>query len=731
MELQSPENIYASVSNEVDVILAKLKTLSSDKEIASAKEQAEEIFRKLSAEIKENIRSLKHNAEWDTFTIAFYGETNAGKSTIIETMRLLLDEPGKLKQQEEFRAMRERLGITPARLDALASAVAEAKAKYEQISRELERAEAAYDSEIERIDAQLQVLQQAIQEHKRTASLWRKLLDLFIELPEQKQSSALEAELRTRNSTWRAEAAGLAMQQGDAKKKHEANKRSMDEANAAMAQLSRHADGAIIGDGRSDHTRDAISYEFSANGQKFALLDLPGIEGKEGLVIDNIWAGVKKAHAVFYVAGKAAAPQKGDGANPGTLEKIRQQLGAQTEVWSVFNKRINNPIQLQKPALLDDDEKASLRVVDEKMAEVLGENYRGTIALSAHPAFLASASCFLPDSEIAKGKAKFASKFSEEELLRRSGMTEFHDIVVDKLVQDSKAKIIRANFNKAHGVVIEASGTVAASLNDKFKPLAEELAKDAQLAQTQLDMSLDALRGRLESRGEGAINELIESVREAIYAKIDGDIDNDDFRDAFQRILRNKQEALVEQLPGLMQKEVDKFQAQTRDVIERFENFAADLSDTYGNISSSGLGDNFDLKIKLGNGIDFPGLLGALVGAALMAWNPASWVVLALGAAGVVVGAFKALRSLFDSRYKRSQQRQAADSNLSGIEGQMRSSLRETLKSALPQLQPKVDAIKDALEFPARQVEQVAELLGQAERQLNKISNTIKIAGAL
>lgn len=41
---------------------------------------------------KQHIRELRELAEWDTFTIAFYGETNAGKSTLIETLRILLGD---------------------------------------------------------------------------------------------------------------------------------------------------------------------------------------------------------------------------------------------------------------------------------------------------------------------------------------------------------------------------------------------------------------------------------------------------------------------------------------------------------------------------------------------------------------------------------------------------------------------------------------------------------------
>lgn len=731
MELKSPENIYASVSNEVDVILAKLKTLSADKEIASAKEKAEEIFGALSVELKDNIESLKRNAEWNTFTIAFYGETNAGKSTIIETMRMMLNEPGKVKQQEEFKALQERLGVTPARLEAMSAAVTEAEQKTAKLNQELDQTDAAHGSEIQRLGAQIKVLEELLQEHKQAASLWQKLFDLFVKRPEQRQSQALAGELRARENARRLETAGLQQQYAEAQQQHQAGKLALDEAQASMAKLAQHADGAIIGKGLSDFTREATAYEFSANKQNFALLDLPGIEGKEALVLDGIWAGVKKAHAVFYVTGKAAAPQKGDGAHAGTLEKIKQQLGAQTEVWTIYNKRVTNPIMLQKANLVEGDEEASLRDVDEKMAGVLGENYRGHIVLSAHPAFLASAKCLVPDSDLAKSKAKFGAKYSEDELLKRSGMAEFHDIVVDRLVQDSRAKIVRSNFNKAHGVVADAARRISSSLKESFKPLASKLAKDAELAQSQLDTSLDALRGRLISQGEGAVTEFTEDVRNAIYQKIDSDISNDDFKDAFERIIRRKQETLVASLPGLMEAEVDRFQQQIRDVVERFENFAADLMDTYGNLENSGFGEKLNLKINLDHGINIPGLLGALAGGALMFWNPAGWVVLALGAVSLAVGLYKAVRGFFSSDYKKSQQRKSADSNLGDIDYKLRDSLRETLDAAIPQLQPKLDAVKEALELPAQQIEQMAALLGQAEKQLKKISNTIKTEGAL
>ena len=51
-------------------------------------EKLSEIQRRFDGELD----LLQRHAEWDKFTLAFFGETNAGKSTIIESLRILFKE---------------------------------------------------------------------------------------------------------------------------------------------------------------------------------------------------------------------------------------------------------------------------------------------------------------------------------------------------------------------------------------------------------------------------------------------------------------------------------------------------------------------------------------------------------------------------------------------------------------------------------------------------------------
>ena len=83
------KEIYDYILENIIQIENDLKSNSNDEQVNSAKKSAVKIieeFRK--NRLEKLIYELKNNQEWNDFTIAFYGETNAGKSTIIEALRI-------------------------------------------------------------------------------------------------------------------------------------------------------------------------------------------------------------------------------------------------------------------------------------------------------------------------------------------------------------------------------------------------------------------------------------------------------------------------------------------------------------------------------------------------------------------------------------------------------------------------------------------------------------------
>ncbi|GAA9042077.1 hypothetical protein HpHA136_08610 [Helicobacter pylori] len=69
----------------------------------------------------------------------------------------------------------------------------------------------------------------------------------------------------------------------------------------ALLELERLQDGAIIGDGRSDSTLETKSYTLKHNNKTFTLLDVPGIEGDEKKVKQQISSTTKKPMLFFML----------------------------------------------------------------------------------------------------------------------------------------------------------------------------------------------------------------------------------------------------------------------------------------------------------------------------------------------------------------------------------------------------------------------------------------------
>ncbi|HDR8931513.1 AAA family ATPase [Burkholderia vietnamiensis] len=720
----SSNGMHQAVLREIDDLLRQLNLDATDPRIASTMKQVGDLVAPIHADLANRIEALQRHARWDTFTIAFYGETNAGKSTIIETLRILLQERTKVEARAAFRAKEAEFGISEAALAALAQSIESSRAALDEQRVQAAERNAQLDAEHDALQQKLNHLRLAVQAKKQAASLWKKLVWLFSKPPEQLEfvhTRQRQLELAAAHS---AERARLDTQLDQAQTALQSLQAQQAKAHAMLDSLAPFADGQIIGTGRSDYTLDTHGYEFHANGQRFELLDVPGIEGKEARVMDSILGAVKAAHAVFYVTGKPSAPQTGDKDGQGTLEKIREHLGDQTEVWSIFNKRITNPIQLEKGDLLSQGERASLAVLDETMREHLGDNYQRYIALSAQPAFLAAADCLMPASDVARSREKFLAKANPAEVLAKSGFQSFLDWLSGSMVTDSDARIRAANVNKVRSAVQTAAGTIALIQRDKVAPLAADVQRDWAHVSEQLELVVSALGPALQTHADAAIRTFETRVREHIYERIKDGIDNDDVKHALGAAMKREQAKLESALPTLMERELTRFQQDVSDTLERFQRRIAELQDAYRSIGTPTLG-GFELNMTFDSGVKYMPLIAALAGGLMMIWNPAGWVTLAIGGVTLVVSIAKAVWGFFDSDYKKSQQRKAANENIGRVVGRMEDAMKSSCDKVMESVKARIGEIAAEVERSVEQVAQVNSALIRVRATLMHFSTTM------
>ncbi|MDD9180013.1 MULTISPECIES: hypothetical protein [Aliivibrio] len=717
-----PEKVYQQIQNIIDELILRLNSTTKDTSIRDANEAGREILDKLHTQVTEQLYCLEENAEWDTFTIAFYGETNAGKSTIIETLRILLKEELKKEQQAKFLKWQLKSGITKECIEKTRLEILEGENRIDEFDMAWREKERALLQAINHRKLETQQAQDRVKLAKESATLFERLIWLFKKIPEFKEyqtsyklTKEAENDLNTQSKSYIDEKSTLS----NALQRLELRNKEIEEKTKAAESF---ADGAIIGNGRSDFTLETQNYYFDVGGTRFNLLDVPGIEGKESKVSDAIWQAVHKAHAVFYVTGKASAPQKGDGKNPGTLEKIKQHLGAQSEVWTIYNKRIQNPIQLGMGPIISQGEQESLDDLDSKMIDYLGDSYQKHIGLSAYPAFLAASSCLLPGSRDASAQDKFLSKYDKQDILYKSNITALTKMFNESVVNDFKNKIVRSNQNKAKQVVDMALMDVTCLQKEKFGPLLGLLRSELSDTSAELNSHVELLRSRLRNKTKELIYDFSSKVREKTYKDINRDISNDEFQDYLKQNIETYQNELIEEIPNKIKLELTKFEEQIKDVVARFEAQTSEVMTTFNNMDQ----DDLSLNFKFNNGVNVWGVLGAVGGGALLFFTPVGWGVIAVSVATLVFQFYKAVRSFFSSSYKQSQQRQSTDENIENVAYDIEMNVESNLSQMMKDVEANIESINSTMETSIAHVESVNKKLNLAREELHSICKQLE-----
>lgn len=739
LNIKEPQKIYENLNNSILVIIDKLKIKTDDEKFEASKAEILNLIDAFKQEkLDKAIDDLKKSQEWQNFTVAFYGETNAGKSTIIEALRIYFQEEKKIKQQDEFKKNAkeydENKKTLESKIESIKNNILEKKTNSEQL---------IIDFKAQKNDLKEKINQIVSDDSKKKeSSIIYKILSLLNIINIQKEIDKIDSEINHKKFKYEEEVRSvddILKTQNDELIKLENNIKSLEI--STLDTLSNFVDGQIIGDGRSDFTKKSTTYNFTYNNQKFAFLDVPGIEGHETIVIDEISQAVKKAHAVFYVTSSSTPPQKGDENKKGTLEKIKEHLGSQTEVYSIFNKRVTNPMQLTK-ALLSDDEKESLKIVDQKITEILGENYAGNKIVSAKIAFLSLADCLLIESPNYNEQRKFLDKFSSDELLEKVNFNNLCSFITDKLVVNTKQKIKKSNYNKASKLLNELIYILDKASKDNFEPLYKQIVQEVNDASSNLQNTLRKTKIDLESVIQKSLRDFESNTRKEVYRHIDKNISDESFKNEFVRLIEDNSKKMVEFIPKDIEKQMLKFQSSITESLENFKRRVDFVIQDYQTFNFGNFDSKFDLDLKIDNGINGWGLAGSMMGAGATVywavtagniWNPAGWTMATLGivvsAVAVLVSFGKSIYKFFSDSYKMSEQRKAFEENIEKIIDNIKPKILENIEPIKNELTLIVDKIIDDLESVSSQRKVASEYIKTTHKELVQIEKLIKIEG--
>ncbi|MEM6191613.1 ATP-binding protein [Shewanella scandinavica] len=789
---EQSNQIYESIQIQIQTVIQSLSEQQCQGRLAEDISGAMENLSLLNERLQNELNKLKESSEWKRFTIAFYGETNAGKSSLIEALRLQLGEKTKQESQRKFKEIQQQFGLTQEKFDEVRDVIMDTEKTLEAVNQELatlsqkyaaqiiqaelaasqaenksmqEAAELAmqHNKVIREFESETLKLNELLQKIRAERNWWQKITSYIFESPEKKQLAEIKYHVAKVKKQQQIEhntliahhqtlkqLADIALTELQAQKKQEQTliakrKQELQEVQRKAEternrldneanKLAEFADGQIIGDGRSDFTRTNTAFDFNLGGQQFSLIDVPGIEGDETVVSKPIEEAVRKAHAVFYVTRTARPPQTNDGNTSnakGTLEKIKAHLGAQSEVWSIYNHPANSPRQLTSP-LLNEDNRNSLAAMDAKLKTELKEQYCGSLVISARPAYLALTECIVPGSKDATEQRKFLEKFTNSQaILLLSGLTEFVTCLKTNIIDDYRNKILRSNLNKAYKALYNSLSEME-KLQAEFTNLEKNVKSEVSNSKSQINVCLEEFTGSLHAAGSKVRCKFHDQVQKRIYDEIEGDISHDEFKRSLKNTLNQNAENIQVTLKQLIENEADALGDKIKSIIKRSSHHLKNIVTAQNN--NFDFQKSFKININMDNGLKLSGLvaggISAALGVAFLVSNPVGWTVAFVGGVlalvGSVVGIVKSVWGFFDSDYKKSQQRKETDKVLREANKNIENEINTIITQIKQEMFVEMGKIQKELEAPVKQCIDINTSLKQANTELTAIASNIK-----
>jgi hypothetical protein len=327
-------------------------------------------------------------------------------------------------------------------------------------------------------------------------------------------------------------------------------------------------DGASIGDGRKDFTREVKHFKY----ENINLIDMPGIEGKEGSLKSEIEKAVRKAHIVFYIVNSNKEPERE------TLQKVKNYLNSKAEIYSIINVRLDIGGLRYKKTFEDDNVKKVAERTDSFMKEVFQERYKGYIICHALLGFFAKGN---PNREDLRNYQKKAFEIlgkNKKTILKISGLDKLENLIKNAS-KNINAEIVKSNTIEA---ISELSFTINRILENKKK--FENDLKLAEISIKQKKEEIGNIIKKYEKEAPIKLGNFLDKKAHELYELVSEGIDNEwseerikeevnRFKDKLEEELKEK----VKKIENSLKSEIEESIKELVERISLFEEFTINL----------------------------------------------------------------------------------------------------------------------------------------------------------
>lgn len=478
-------------------------------------------------------------------------------------------------------------------------------------------------------------------------------------------------------------------------------------------------DGAIVGDGRPDYTKEAKEYELTINGQPFVLVDVPGIEGNEELYRKTIYEALSKAHIVFYVYNEDKIPDEG------TAGKIKSYLANWSRVYSiqnVFKGASDYDEEEDRKTLLTEDIRKTKDEIKSKFQKLLGNSYEGNVPIQALLALCSTKADFSSEKKkLDVDQSIILNYFQDaDEVMKFSRFQTLLDLVEDKAKKIAE-EIDRSNLQK----VIGYAKKISLSIDDIIERHKDEIENKLQLLKDykgKVNIEFSKLSSGIGNRVIQNVydhyNTLVKDVQKELNAKgkkkdkknnirrlIISFYSNQPYR--LQKVVQNEVDTVLRHI-RLQTNKIEEVNQSLQSALQFQVDFKLDMNALEDGIKELdfNLDDAGDLAEAAAKGLGL-GALGGAIGMGI----------------GAGVGSLACLvkKHFF---HKGDKKASALESIITMLE-ESRHSVEQGVKNQMPKLRQQIDSKKEELlsmvDMEIKNVERVEDIKDELDQKIKKI----------